>query len=213
MKSGRYGDPAHAELLLLDELNAAAVQIMVGLNDQLELSRESDRRTNEQTRLNREAAEKLRTEAQDSQIREWVIKHGTTDQQERQKAKVLPREEIVDCIRGYAFSVLDRFDRYDRLQAPDVCESEYSDECADVSFDVENAESVTSEQWQAIQEIEAELSQRDDVITTIRRHYGECDCGCDGKAERFSIRVEITVDAFTFSREYAVSGAEEDDEE
>lgn len=199
-RPGTYNAPPADERL--DELNAAAVLLMAERNNVLELEREAKRRANEQARLNCAAAEKARTEAQDKQAREWVAKYGSPDQQERQEVKLLPRDEIVDCIRGYAFSVLDKFPRYERLQANDVCESDCGNKDADVEWETSDAETATSFQWRARQAIRAELKDRDDATVVIRRHYGECDCGCEGEAERFSIRVEIKVGAFTFSREY-----------
>lgn len=206
-RPGTYNAPPADERL--DELNTSAVQMMTERNSELELKREAERKADDQAQLNRKAAEKARTEAQDEQIRKWVDKYGTSNQKERQAANVLPREEIVDCIRSQVFSALDEFDRFERLQPDDVCENEYGYEAADVEWETSDSETVTSEQWMALQAIRAELEDRDGATVTLRRHYGECDCGCDGEATRFSIRVEIKVDAFMFSREYAAPGTDD----
>lgn len=135
-----------------------------------------------------------------NQIAAWVNERGTDNQIARLQAGVLPEQEIIDLIRDEAYEQLETYKRYTKLKKADVCDGDDEYDRHEVSFDVENAETMTAEEYDTVQ-VFKKLAPN--ATITLRRHIGECE-ECESKVDRMGIMVEITVGEFNFSREYAV---------
>jgi hypothetical protein len=136
------------------------------------------------------------TKRRTDQITTWVQDHGSDNQQKRFSVGLLPEDEVVDALRAIAYAPLDAFDRYVRIKGADFCTCEYD---PDLNYSVEDAASATAEEFERMEAIRALVP---DAEITLRTHTGKCD-SCEQTQTRNSIRVEIAVGEFSFSREYA----------
>jgi hypothetical protein len=149
------------------------------------------------------------------QIDTWVSERGSDNQRKRHELGLLPEKEILDAMRGAAFSSLDSFPRYAKLSKSDIdciCEERVNE-----AFDVSPASEATAAEFEALDAIATAVrADHPNAAVTLLDHSAWCkDCydkEDDGKMtnrdvrtlHRKSVRVEITVGALTFSREYAV---------
>ena len=157
-------------------------------------------------------AEKARKEAQKKeQIRKWVSEKGTENQQKRYEIDLLPASEVTDAIRDEAYMALDDCKRYEKMRASDVCtcEDKYDDRTGDptlcdVDFDVRGATEATAEEYAAMEKIAEKIKKvQPSAVITMTDHVG-AGSDCENEVVCKSVKVEIKVGAFNFSREYAI---------
>ena len=149
----------------------------------------------------REAAEKKAEMERAAQIRAWVAKNGTQNQKARLTDSLLPDKEIIDEIRAEAYKPLEKFPRYKKLRAGDVCEGTEWGEYHDVEFDAWDAKNLTAEQYEQFKAIQKAMPTAN---VTPRKHTAECD-ECEIKTTRIGFMVRVKVGAFEFSREYGMA--------
>ena len=144
------------------------------------------------------------------QIKKWVAEKGTENQRKRHEIKLLPESEVIDAIRDEAYRALDGFARYEKMQASDVCtcEEHYNNEGelteCEVDYNVSKASEATAEEYEGLEKIAtAAKKAHPDAIVTMMDHVGTSEA-CENEVIRKSAKVEITVGAFGFSREYAI---------
>lgn len=147
--------------------------------------------------------ERKQTEKKE-QIGKWVATNGTDNQKKRYELGLLPETEVIDAIRDEAYRLLDGFPRYEKMKASDVCTCEYREDSCKVEYTVEVAETATAEAFEKFEEI-LNVSKKIDekAKCTMMVHIGESE-KCEEHEERKSVKVEIAVGAFAFSREYAI---------
>lgn len=108
-------------------------------------------------------------------VAEWIEKHGTPDQKERQAAGMLPTEEAIDAITDHAFAALAAFPRYKRDGA-ELLQDHIRDLGADPNVVVRPTDLVvrTSEAHTSTERQWNELKQLRDLApgatVTLRRH-------------------------------------------
>ena len=139
---------------------------------------------------------------------EWIAAHGTSEQQARQAAGVLPIEEIVEAMTDYAFSRLsDRaryaYDGVAQLQVHVRHASPYNEAGVtrdDLKVVSANVEKMTAVQWALVQECQAVVP---DATVTLRAH--QLTWKCDSKLPaliQFGLLVTHKSGPFTLRREY-----------
>lgn len=185
-------DPA-----LKDRIDAVKAEVD-RINESRRARAEVVAKEKEAARLVKEAEEQAARERKAAQIAAWVETHGTESQKKRLAADLLPEKEAVDGIRSNAFALLDGFERYSKLRGSDFCECDWTDN-GSLDFAVEDCDEATEAEFDLLERIQALMP---DATVTLRCHMGKCD-RCEGSDVRKSIRVEMTVGEFTFSREYA----------
>lgn len=112
---------------------------------------------------------------------------------------LLPEADLIAAMRDEAFAAIAELPRYERLRDADVRRELDADDDAEVSYDVDDADSASDADLALIELIEAALP---DAAVTLRVHTGSID-GCDETVTRYSVRVVRRVGEFEFSREYA----------
>ena len=108
-------------------------------------------------------------------IAERIAKHGTTEQQARQAAGLLPMEEAIEAITDQAFAAVADHPRYERdgaalLQAHLRQFPEYADVVispADLAVVSSNAVKATAPQWAAVQGFQTKMPA---ATFTLRTH-------------------------------------------
>lgn len=162
----------------------------------------------EKKKLTEESAKKEAVKK--AQIAKWVAEKGTENQKKRYEIGLLPETEVVDAIRDEAYKTLDGFPRYEKMQASDVCtcEEHYNNEGAltecDVDYEVYKATEATAEEYGALEKIaDAAKKAHPGAVITMTDHVGTSE-DCENEVIRKSVKVEIEVGAFKFSREYAI---------
>ena len=149
----------------------------------------------------RAAEEAVRQEEarRDAQCAAWVAQHSTSNQKARFGEGMLSEDEILAGMRDQAFAALESCARYERLTASDVCTCDYAG--CHVTYSVDEKPTLTAEQYEWLLDMRAALP---DAEMQPRLHRGVGDA-CGGEAGRLAIRVRLVVDAYTFTREYAVA--------
>jgi hypothetical protein len=144
-------------------------------------------------------------QAKEKQVAEWVGAKGTASQQERLKAGVLPRQEILDAIKAEAFAPAD--------QKPGVFEYEpvtrenlhadielYDDHGHGVACEYNALTELTAVQFETYTAIKAALPG---ATLELRTHHCTCkDSDCNAEMDRDSVKAVLTVGALTFTKEY-----------
>lgn len=146
-------------------------------------------------------------------IAEWIVVHGTPDQQARQAAGVLPLEEAIESITDAAFVVMANRPRYERdgveqLQAhlrrfPQYVTAVVTS--TDLVVTSKDATQATAPQWALTQELRAALP---DATVALRLH--RLAWKRDAQAPPLSfygVLVTHRVGPFTLRREYAAPPA------
>jgi hypothetical protein len=134
-----------------------------------------------------------------NQIDSWVAEHGTENQRGRHALGMLPEDEVIDALRSEAYTPLNEFPRYEKMEADDV----RHDDCdGKIEFSVDDATEISAEQWDMMTKIRALIST-DTLMLTARKHIGVCS-ECEAENYRYSLRVAITVGELNFTREYAL---------
>lgn len=141
-----------------------------------------------------------------AQISKWVSENGTDNQKKRHEIGLLPKSEVLDSIQNDVYGVLNIFPQYETMEASDVCVcDDYGrDECCDVRYEVLKATEATSDEYEKLSQISKTVkSVHPDAIVTMMDHVGT-SVGCRNTTTRKSVKVEIPVGVFSFSREYSV---------
>jgi hypothetical protein len=108
-------------------------------------------------------------------IGEWIAAHGTSDQQARQAAGVLPMEEVIEAITDQAFGALSERQRYchdgvERLQDHLRQVRQYTDVVItrdDLMVSSVDAKEMTAAQWTTVQDIRRLLPE---ATVALRMH-------------------------------------------
>lgn len=116
----------------------------------------------------------------------------------------------MDAIREETYRALDGFPRYGKIQAADVCTcEEHSNEegeqteC-DVDYEVSKASGATAEEYETLEKIASVAKNtHPGAVITMMDHVGTSE-DCENEIVRKSVKVEIEVGTFRFSREYAI---------
>lgn len=146
-------------------------------------------------------------------IAEWVVRCGTSDQQDRHVAGVLPVEEALEGMADEAFAAAGDRPRYvrdgvERLQVflrqfPKYCKAVVTK--LDLLVTSANAEHATEEQWVLKKELEEALP---DTELTLRLHRLAWKKDSNAPTlTQFSVLVTRKVGPFTLRREYLVPEA------
>jgi hypothetical protein len=137
----------------------------------------------------------------------WIAAHGTSDQQARQAADVLPIEEAIDAMAEHAFSVVADRRRYvpDALSRLRVALANRGDNRTaisptDMSINGGNAETMTAAQWTVVNEFRTLLPDAT-VVLRIHRISWKKDPNLP-IAPAFGVLVTQRVGPFTVRREY-----------
>jgi len=185
--------------------DAKSLAFWLNLEDNIDqMIRDKKIRTNaeeykrEQEALKAEAIAKEQRKV--NQIKAWVEANGTENQKLRYKDGFLPDQEIIDAIRAEVYAPLDVFNRYKKLTKSDVCEGEDEYDRHDVSFDVEDAEHLSADQYDALLKIKEAIPT---ATIEPRIHTAKCD-DCETEVTRIGFMVRLTVGDFEFSREYGM---------
>lgn len=177
----------------------------------------ADLRAARERNLQERAAQLALHEEKKQYIAEWIAEHGTTDQQARQTAGVLPIEEAIEAITDAAFAALGDRTRYEhdghkRLQAHLQRLPEHHDVSvarSDVVVTSGNAKAMNAAQWATVQDVQRALPE---VTVTLRSH--KIAWKQDPKVTLepiFGVLVTQRVGPFTLRREYVVSADHERD--
>jgi hypothetical protein len=141
-------------------------------------------------------------------IAEWVARRGTSDQQARHAASVLPLEEVLECMADEAFAAVGDRPRYvrdgvERLQAHLRQFPQYGNAVVtrvDLVVTSANAEHATEAQWALKQELNALLPEAE---LTLRLHRLAWKQDPDAPTlTQFGVLVTWKVGPFTLRREY-----------
>lgn len=169
----------------------------------------ADLRARREGNLLERAAQLALHEEKKRYIADWITRHGTAEQQERQAAGVLPMSEAIDAITDHDFAALSNRAQYakdgaDRLQAYLRSFPEYGNAVvtgSDLVITGTNAVKATASQWRCIQEIQAAVP---DAGVALRVH--KIAWKRDSNAPiltLFGMLVTKRVGPFTLRREYA----------
>lgn len=147
-------------------------------------------------------------------IANWVIEHGTPEQQARQAAGVLPMEEAIESITDQAFCPVAGRPQYlrdgaARLQRHLRELPKHADvviTAGDLSVVSSNSQRATAAQWAVVQELQGRLL---DATVTLRAHRlaWKQDPTAPGLT-LYGVLVSQKVGPFTLRREYAAPDAE-----
>lgn len=170
---------------------------------EIEAIEKADRKAQKEVEIQAEK-EKIAQQKKDY-IHTWVEKNGTESQKERYSADLLPLSEVLDLVEEQIFLSLVDEERYEKMKESEVDHSErcdeYGNEGCEVSWDVEDAENATAEEWDRMKFLKKKFG-REDVTVTLRIHTGET--GCKETTEKKGILIKIEEGGYSFSREYAV---------
>jgi hypothetical protein len=167
-------------------------------------------------RLNSEAAEKTAKAAaakaaaatrRSAQLADWLKKEGSDSMRKRASRGLLPEEDLIAAIRNEAFAPLGGFKRFERMtdeevrQAVDAAGFEQT-----VVYETSEADTAHDEDIELMEQIEALVPG---ATCTLMAHEGKLDDDDqDVSLMRYSVRVEIKVGEFEFSREYSAEHPE-----
>lgn len=193
-------------------------QRVIGLIEKIEKEVDARNEVIYQDLLKEEAEDKAKEELkavekarQDEQIRAWVAERGTENQKKRYEINLLPRSEVIDAIRDEAYTALNDYKRYEKMGASDICtcEEKYDYETGhptsfEVNFEVRGATEATAEEYAAMEKIAETIKKaRPAAVITLMDHVETGD-NCENSVTWKSVKVEIEVGTFCFSREYAI---------
>lgn len=161
-------------------------------------------RLEEERREQKQREKQARAEAKRQQVATWVQEHGTESQKRRHAVDLLDDQEVIDAMRDLAFSPLDPFKPYEKINSGDV---EHEDNSGwgcdgDVEFGAENS-CASEETFAQLEEMQKLLP---DATITPRLHTATCN-RCGSEATKPSLLAKITVGVFEFHRDYAVGVA------
>lgn len=181
----------HRVKIMMEEIEATRKKIYH--------DRQQEREERERRQAEREALQK---DELDMTITEALTRLGKTLELKQYKDGYLSDEAQRDNLRQYLWSDLDDgIKRYRRLKAADI---EHAEDCGgygDIEFDVEDAKTMSSEDYQFLIDLRNIFPEADGWQVEPRAHTGLCET-CDAKVERIGIHVSREVGPYTISREY-----------
>lgn len=161
-----------------------------------------------------EAKQRAETEsaaAKLAAIRAWLRAHGTQNQLARFEADLLPEAELVEAMSEVSFAPLASYPLYRKLterEIRDAAQDKYaevldSEPDIAVKFRTVDPESLTAEQWDALQAMRAAMPG---ATIEPKLHEGTLDSNDVpwGVVERTSAIATITVAGVKLRREYAL---------
>ena len=171
----------------------------------------ADLRARRERNLEGRAAQLAHHEEKKRFAADWIATHGTSEQQARQIAGVLPIEEAVEAMTDHAFASLSDRPRYAydgvaRLQAHIRQERQHADAVVtrdDLTVRSANVEKMTAAQWALVQECQALMP---DAAIALRAHH--LTWKGDAKMPallQFGLLVTQKAGPFALRREYATT--------
>ena len=168
----------------------------------------ADQRARQERNQQERAAQLALHEEKKRFIAEWIPGHGTSEQQERQAAGMLPLAEAVEALTDEALSALDELPRYardgvERLQARLRQDPRYADAVVSpgtLSVSSTNAVKATAAQWALVKHVQA-LVPTATVTVRVHRLAGKGDSHAP-TITVFGVLVTLTRGPFTLRREY-----------
>lgn len=144
-------------------------------------------------------------------IAEWIAAHGTTEQQARQAAGVLPMNEAIESMTDETFAGLCARPRYvhDGIERMQALVSRYAEHAntvvarEDVLVTSANVEHMTAAQFALVQEVRERVPH---ATVTLRVH--KISWKRDSRVTLppvFGVLVTQRIEPFTFRREYAAN--------
>jgi hypothetical protein len=167
-----------------------------------------------QERIRQERAAQLAIHGERKRfIAEWIAMYGTSEQQVRHAAGVLPIEEVIEAMADEAFTILGDRAQYvrdgaERLQAHLRCIPTYRDVAvshADLVVTSRHADKATKEQWAFVQELRA-LKPDASVILRMHRLAWQQDPSAPDLV-LYGALVTCKAGPFTVRREYLAPDA------
>jgi len=136
------------------------------------------------------------------QLAQWLATKGTDSMRKRAARGLLPEDDLIAAIRNEAYAPLDGFKRFERLTDDEVkAFVDAADFDQAVVYETREADSASDEDIELMERMEASVPA---ATCTLMAHEGKLD---DDDQEvslmRYSVRVEVKVGEFDFSREYA----------
>ncbi len=169
----------------------------------------ADLRTRREENLRRRAEQLALHEEKKRFIANWIVAHGTPDQQARQGAGVLPIEEAIEALTDHAFRALEDRQRYyrdgvDQLQQHLRQLRQYSDVVLtqqDLAVSSAEAKQMTAAQWALVQDIRRSLPE---ATVTLRVHKLAWKRDAQAPTRTLcGVLVTAKFGPFTVRREYA----------
>lgn len=163
----------------------------------------------ERRKLQQEADKANQAEARAEQVKEWVIAHGTPNQQARQERGLLPEQEVIDGIAEQVFTPLADRELFQEITDDDIFDAYGLHPEEDNPFhDSWEAEYLTDEQFATLAEIEQALESHKPAVT-VYVHRGRLKNSSEDEDEenqiiRLEARAVVTVGKITVQRRYAM---------
>ena len=173
----------------------------------------SDLRSRREHNLQERTTQLALHEEKKAVIAEWIVAHGTPEQQQRQAADALPMDEAIDAMTDAAFAVLSErpvyaHDGVEQLQAHVRQFHEHADAVItrnDLRVASANVERMTAGQFALVQQFKSLMP---DATVTLRSHKLAWRRNPQIAAPPvFGVLVTQRVGPFTFRREYAANAA------
>ena len=138
-------------------------------------------------------------------LADWIKQHGSTNQQQRLAAHLLPWNEAYQTATEYLYSPLQPFPLYERFSREEVCEcqrDEYISKTCDIKFQSVDATELTADEWDQLSQIQAVVP---DATFQLREHRAAC-FNVVGQKVRRGVIVKFTLGELGFKREFALGG-------
>jgi hypothetical protein len=135
-------------------------------------------------------------------LREWIIRNGTENQQQRLAAHFLPVEEAYESVENKFYAPLVSFPLYERFDPGRVCRCslDFGEHCK-IKFQAVDGRQLTAEEWDQYAAIQAVATG---ATLQVREHTAECESGYTEMKR--GVIVKFTLGPVTFKREYALTG-------
>ncbi len=179
-----------------------------------DVPREAYKRFRADLRAKRDGKQRERTEGlhvhdeKKQTIAAWIAEHGTSEQQARQAAGLLPMDEAIEAMADQAFRALADRPRYLRRGASDLhaflrqC-PQYADivvSRADVAISVHRAVTATTAQWALVREMQAAVPDAA-VMLLVQEMAWKLDPNAP-RLTHVTVLLTKKVDAVLLRREY-----------
>jgi hypothetical protein len=172
---------------------------------------EADLRARRRRNQQRRAVEDAHHEEKQQCVANWVLTHGTPDQQARQRAGLLPMKDAIELIADHLFAPARDFPLYPHdgpacLQAHLRTLPEYAEAVvtrADLAHTFEDAKAATGAHWERVQAIQRALPT---ATVTVRFHRLLWRKNLKAPAvTRYGVIAVHTLGPLTLRREYEAS--------
>lgn len=171
----------------------------------------ADQRAKREQNLQERAKQLALNEEKKRFVADWIAAHGTTEQQGRQAAGVLPMAEAVEAIADETFLALESYarlvhDGVERLQclAAGVSDEGRAVRSADLCVESGHAPTATAEEWAMLQDVERRIPA---ATVVLLRHRLTLRTDSSLAAEVHGILVTVKRGPLALRREFAAPGA------